>query len=286
MEFTGVKQLKNKIKKIHFIAFIIKKCLFNPITIEISVCAHCNLNCKGCSHYSPISSPSSIKLSLNELHKDLINLKKISRSLECIRIMGGEPLLYNNLIEVLELVRNSFKSLKIELVTNGIKILDNDYQKNKLFWETCRKLNIIICLTIYPIDIDYKSIINFFNLNKVSFNIYNKVDKFIEFKLNQTPSSKFNYYSCGEQFNLQLYNSKLFSCAQCAYINILNARLKNKFYQHKKDYIKINKINQLRLRLYLILPKPFCSFCQFPRTQVNWEYSNKKKEEWLFNQKI
>ena len=79
------------------IGILIKR-LFHKRTLELHVTDHCNLNCKGCSHYAPIAD--GFYISLEEL-EEYYNIIK-SRGLiffSTLRLMGGEPLLHHILLK-------------------------------------------------------------------------------------------------------------------------------------------------------------------------------------------
>ena len=59
--------------------------------IEYNVVGHCNLNCKGCSHFSNIQKKEFADLATFE--KDISMLKKLFSEIRLINLLGGEPLL-------------------------------------------------------------------------------------------------------------------------------------------------------------------------------------------------
>ncbi len=95
---------------------------------EINVVDHCNLSCRGCTHLSPtvpkyITDPEKI-------YKDLSILSKsyIPRG---VKLVGGEPLLHPNIIQVIEAVRASGITKFVKIVTNGHLLS----RASDLFWE-------------------------------------------------------------------------------------------------------------------------------------------------------
>ncbi len=89
--------------------------------IEINAVRHCNLSCRSCSHSSPIASCS--EYDFKDIEKDLSKLSQYLHS-EFVRLLGGEPLLHSNFLEVLKAIKQTNISDKICLVTNGL-LLDN-----------------------------------------------------------------------------------------------------------------------------------------------------------------
>ena len=67
---------------------ILIKRLFHKKTLELHVTDHCNLNCKGCSHYAPIADKFYISLGkLEEYYNNIKNHGLIFFS--TLRLMGG-----------------------------------------------------------------------------------------------------------------------------------------------------------------------------------------------------
>lgn len=122
-------------------------------TLDIELVSHCNLNCKSCTHFSPIASKEY--LSVKEFEQDLRQLSAIlGKRIKCINLLGGEPLLHKEVTLFMKIARKYFGKAKIVLLTNGILLLE---QKAN-FWNTAREQNIVVEVTKYPIDLDYKKI--------------------------------------------------------------------------------------------------------------------------------
>ena len=87
--------------------------------LEHHIVDHCNLNCAGCSHFSPLAS--EWYESLEDFRKDFTELaNKTNTQVKTIRIMGGEPLLHPQVTDFLITARQLFPTSEIQLVTNGI----------------------------------------------------------------------------------------------------------------------------------------------------------------------
>lgn len=88
--------------------------------LEIKLLSNCNLNCRGCYVYSNIANTDVY--SIDEITTDLDILKEKFPEIREIRILGGEPLVLDNLMEYLELIHTRFPKTILTLVTNGIKL--------------------------------------------------------------------------------------------------------------------------------------------------------------------
>lgn len=122
---------------------------------EIHLTEHCNLNCKGCGHFSNIAEEEFLELAT--FKKDLRRMYELTNgNVKFIELLGGEPLLHPDCAEFCKQARLLFnKNTVIRLVTNGI-LLPN---QPDTFFKTLAEYNILISPTKYPINIDWDSII-------------------------------------------------------------------------------------------------------------------------------
>lgn len=103
----------------------------------VNICDHCNLNCRGCDHFSPIADARF--LDPKNIKKDLSQMRKIlNEDVELVSVMGGEPLLHPQLDEILDAAREVFPHTDIWLSTNGILLL----KQTDEFWNCCKKMKL------------------------------------------------------------------------------------------------------------------------------------------------
>lgn len=88
--------------------------------LEVNIIDGCNLNCKGCTHFSSIYAKDSV-YDLEIFRHDLMRLRAVGRFVR-LRLLGGEPLLVDNLYDYVDVTRNIFPETDIEIVTNGLLI--------------------------------------------------------------------------------------------------------------------------------------------------------------------
>lgn len=272
------KRLHDAIRKTPFWR-LVRRCF-----LEIHLAEHCNLNCIGCSHFSPLAEPAFCDL--EELRNNLQQLSKFKSAFRAIRLLGGEPLLNPEISEIMRIVCTNFKDSDIELVTNGILFLSDAKKIPDHFWETCRQYNVRINITIYPLEnIDYAKIERICIQNNVRFRIYanrRNESSFQCFKLDPNGGGdRAAYAHCDEAKCWQLVGNRIYACPQSAYVGYLNKAFGSNFVQRKGDFIEINKLNKLRLLLFKLRSKPFCSYCVFPRMNINWKQSERNADEWI-----
>ncbi|MDD4600826.1 MAG: 4Fe-4S cluster-binding domain-containing protein, partial [Negativicutes bacterium] len=116
--------------------------------LEFHITDHCNLNCKSCTHFAPLSAENY--LYTDSFIKDITRLSELFTNISRMRILGGEPLLHPQVNLFLEFSRSFFPNSKISLVTNGILLPSMDLS----FYQALKANNISLDITVYPIAKD------------------------------------------------------------------------------------------------------------------------------------
>ncbi len=84
----------------------------------IDITRVCNVSCQGCYNVR-----SSTQKTLKDVESDL-NTLMAARQLHTISIVGGEPTMHPELLDIVRMIKN--KKLRVALVTNGV-LLDESY---------------------------------------------------------------------------------------------------------------------------------------------------------------
>lgn len=111
--------------------------------LEVGIVEYCNLNCKGCSHFSPLAKRSSM-VTVEGYEKDIKRLSELIPVIYKIRLLGGEPLLHPDLNRIVEITRKYYPYSDICIVTNGLLLTS---VKNLELWSD---YNIKIDISLYP----------------------------------------------------------------------------------------------------------------------------------------
>ena len=114
--------------------------------LEFHVCDHCNLNCRGCGHFSPLVNGEEFT-DLEQFSKDINRLKELILHIKVIRIMGGEPLLNSNLDKFIIETRKAYPYSDIYLLTNGLLL----HTISEDLWACLRENNVTIEISVYPV---------------------------------------------------------------------------------------------------------------------------------------
>ena len=252
----------------------------------VDITHHCNLNCRGCDHFSPLAEERFY--SLDCFNKDMRRLSELTEGyVDRIGIMGGEPLLNPNVIQYLKITRECFPNTKIRLVTNGI-LLD---KQDENFWLTLKNLNIYIEYTKYPINLDYKKLDELMKKYEVPIDVYSYNQKVIktsykiplDFNGNQHVCS--NFAKCFQANNcISLKEGKLYTCTVAPSIEHFNKYFNKNIPLSPRDGIDIHEAKNINEILeFLAKPIPFCKYCNVNgRTYGHkWGISKKEMKEWV-----
>lgn len=253
--------------------------------IEFHIVEHCNLNCKGCIHFSPLADKSFITL---KTYRD--DVKKIANiTIGCVRevhILGGEPLLHPELIKILKITRSYFKTSEIKLISNGILVLS----QKESFWQAMKQNNIHLSVTEYPIKINYKQISHLTKKYGIKYSFYapSKENAQWHFPIDITGSQdeQYSYDNCRKGnncTNINIIKGKLYMCPICSNIKYFNKFFKKDCKIEESDYLKISEIKNIEeINKFISHPSPFCKYCNIDKRTFDnkWEVTQKKIEEW------
>lgn len=254
-----------------------------PLSLEFIVASHCNLNCKGCTHYSPLASNEMP--SLESLEEDMRKISEVCPTgIDRVSLVGGETLLYPDLCAAMNLLIRYFPNVEKRIYTNGLLIpkLKDD------FWTAAKAGNYIIEITRYPVNVDYDKIDKICSDHGIRTQIYgDRGQKGSFFKFALDPEGKQNarlsHFKCYNRGCITVTDGKIFPCATSAFSGLLNDKSDNvTFIHNSKDFIivdrlkNINEIKRLRDK-----PVPFCRYCINPPQTVDYAISKRDINEWI-----
>lgn len=252
----------------------------------LNILDHCNLRCKGCDHFAAIAEKRFV--ALEDIEKDLARMSELlDGQLIRMGIMGGEPLLHPDLLKILEVARKYFPNTLLQLVTNGLLLM----QQPEKFWLTCKENNIVIVNTKYPIDLDYDGMIARAEQYGVTFEHYGntgevqKTSYKIPLDLAGRQNARSNFMECFHANALPLLmEGKFYPCTVAPNVRHFNKKFGTDIQLNKEDYLDIYKVtNKYEILEFLSKPKPFCRFCDVKHRihGLEWERSKQEKEEWV-----
>ena len=234
------------------------------LQFEVQLAEHCNLNCKGCDHFSPIAKPEF--LDLEEYERDLSRLAELFDH-ECryIYLLGGEPLLHPEVIRAMRLTRKYFHWGKVVMFTNGLllaKMLED-------FWQACKEDRIDIFVTKYPVKFDYEAVAHKAKDYGINFQFFN--DTHVIKTLYRRPLSVAGDCSAADSFEqctianrcITLRHGRIYSCSVATHAHHLVTKYGLPLHESKRDSIDIYQAQTAEeIMAHCARPMPFCRYCK------------------------
>lgn len=252
--------------------------------LETHLFNECNLNCKGCTHFSNIDDSSF--MDIKKYEKNISKLSKLF-NINTFRLMGGEPLLNENLGEYIKVTRRYFPNSNIDIATNGLLICG----MNENLIKVIKDNNIVLKISLYlPIQKIKDKIEKFLNDKEISHfygNGCKQVDNELlirDFHKCLTLKKQFNpVYNSNNCFAKECWFLKDTLIAKCAtplQINILNDKYNTKFVVEENDYIDISKMKKSSWKDIekLLSSMNFCSYCSPKEEIYRWEIKNMNQQ--------
>jgi MoaA/NifB/PqqE/SkfB family radical SAM enzyme len=196
--------------------------------LEIQIANGCNLTCQSCSHYTNVGGGKNLNAKTVEKWISNWNEKIVPKN---FIIMGGEPTLNKNLVDIAELSATMWPMSKIKIITNGFFL--HNHQKLPLIMQ---KFDIELEVSIKSNDEDYvekinptRKLINDWK-NEFKFKIKWREDHKNWLKIyhgygsNIKPfedkSPKESFESCGQKVCRVLHEGDIWKCPRLAYLHI------------------------------------------------------------------
>jgi MoaA/NifB/PqqE/SkfB family radical SAM enzyme len=254
----------------------------NPkwILLNVYITGKCNLNCKSCNAFAPLAD--NYLLTTESFENDCKRLSEIGeKQIPEIHILGGEPLIHPNLLELLGIARKYFPNATLKIVTNGVLLS----KQSTSFWEYLQKQNIGIVISNYPIKIDINNIYKKVEEYNISLRYYKGVLPWYKMKLDLDGKQNIvkNYKKCQAALQcVELQDGKIAICQLIQKIRYFNNYFNTSLKVEDADTIDVYKVKDMKEILkFLSIPAPFCKYCTLQDMPTNWEISKKVISEWV-----
>ena len=244
--------------------------------VEFHLADHCNLNCAGCTHFSPYADRRFA--SLVTVRRDLARLKDLFANVRHIRIMGGEPLLHSDAAAFVRLAREMFPRSKIRLVTNGLRLVeDSPFVRGVL--AAMRETGVGLDWTLYPPMAGRRAdICRICSANGVGLRI-SENDSFLARMKPQgdaRPAESFRW--CRQLVYCPLLDDgRLYLCAQAHFAKYYNRATGAQIVEDAG--IDIHAASARDILLYLMRPSPACACCAAGMRHFPWK-NDVHPEDW------
>ena len=251
--------------------------------MEANLIDSCNLNCKGCTHYSNLFSDDDF-YSLENFARDI---RRVADTVDVVtfRLLGGEPLKLKNLDQYIKVARKFLPKTDLRLVTNGLLIPS---APQSLF-DALRDNKIILDISFYP------PTMKIFNEIKTLVEKNNVMCPGVSSKIN--PVEYFNVFLslqgghnplrsravCNNDFCRLIRDGKIYKCP----LDALGYRFAERF--GLKDFPASVGVDIFAKNFPTLLEQlrdtiELCTWCNETRRFIPWQPTNKPVvEDWLAN---
>ena len=244
---------------------------------EIPLTAHCNLNCKMCTAYSPLARKSYLTKEI--FLADMQRIYEIFGSdLVWVRLVGGEPLLHKDIIYFLIGARKIFPRSMISITTNGILLNAMD----EVFFEVCKNNNIIILVSPYPVVNADKIISSMRSKNIICFKTVKKfTSRFTGLDLEGKQDPVEAFARCKLKCNF-LLDGRICKCYKPLLIKHFNDYFHKQLHVSAHDTICIHEHSRDEILVFLNNPISFCRYCDNSKfLYSDWAHSKLSMSEWV-----
>lgn len=238
--------------------------------IDINVVLHCVNRCVGCSHASPYSTPWFMPL--ETIRDDLECLKKVARP-QTINIVGGEPLLHQEIVGILNTIHSIGASTDTCLITNG-KLLS---QMPETFWSSLKQL----VVSQYP-DLD-RAYLDLAESKALHYGFGYGVREFHEFFAQFESNDGSNFHDCPWRKDCYtVHCGKLYLCPQSAFFPSRFMGL-----AESPDGISIHGASEGEIADFIARTTPLstCTICGAYKRKIPWRQAH-SEEDWKEGSKV
>ncbi len=262
------------------IAGLITPMLYDPYLpyLEFHVTDHCNLNCKYCTHYSPLVA-QPVFTEYERFAADLKQLKKYIADIGVIRILGGEPLLNPELGKFVELTRSLYPASIITVVTNGLLIRRIDdslidvMKKNMAFFH----------ISFYPpLQDEVQGIQKFLYEKGIPYTITPMITEFNKIQTSEPDSDEEFFYRCFQATCTCLHEGKAAPCYAPFTTKYFNKAFGQTLPTDEGIDLYDPELTTPVLKARLLIPMERCGYC-FEGKPCQWEILGKHSvlEDWV-----
>lgn len=137
----------------------------------------CNFRCKHCSMLEG-AAISYRHISLEKTESALKRLKELFAEIGVIQLVGGEPLLSDQIIQYMDIVRTCYPYSEVQILTKGSLV----FNQKDAFFEKLQEHGISLMISHYPqLDDDIEQLNAFLKSKKVEYYFTEKINEFVKY---------------------------------------------------------------------------------------------------------
>lgn len=247
---------------------------------EVHITDHCNLNCKGCAHFSNLCKPTFADLA--EFESDMRRMAELF-DVRQIYLLGGEPLLHPDVAAFVRIARDVFPRTRLYLMTNGTLVT----RMSEEFWRALAETNVVLLADSYPIGLPVEEIDGLGARYGVTVEWTVPREEFFKIPIDPAgghdPAKSF--HKCKGYNNCPIVrDGKLYPCAYIAFADVFRERFGIaeglEVAEHDAFPIRDSRDGDAGLE-FLLTPRSWCANCNMDAMEFyTWGRSRKDISEW------
>jgi len=247
---------------------------------EVHITDHCNLNCKGCAHFSNLCKPTFAEIA--EFEADMKRMSALF-DVRQIYLLGGEPLLHPQVAAFVRVARDAFPKTRIYLMTNGTLVT----KMSDEFWRALADANVILLADSYPIGLPVGEIDRLGRVYGVTVEWTVPREEFFKIPIDVAGGhdAAASFHKCRGYNNCPIIrDGRLYPCAYIAFADVFRDRfgIERGLEVSEADSVDIRKAEDGNGVLdFMLRPVPWCANCDMESMEFyTWGRSKKSIDEW------
>lgn len=255
------------------------------LNIDYHVCDICNLNCRSCNHFCPLTENRRF-VTAKQAYDDFCFLKEFESKFDKLTLLGGEALLNPDIASIISSANSMFPN-KVKFITNGV-----DADKLVSLKRVLSDNNVELVVTEYPFKKGWKEHYASIKREFPDMTLYDyRVEHgFISEHLSYEPQSTdmATLLSCDKRYKcVQYVGKKLYICHYAAYVGNLSRIADISFGNSDSLYDLENYTEESFDKFFEKAVPDICRHCLYVRKpyeeldKLPWERTKLKAEEWI-----
>ena len=256
-----------------------KEVLPELMQLEFHLADHCNLNCKGCSHFSNLV-PQPVFPDKEQFVRDLQQLTGYFSQIHDFYLLGGEPLLNPEIGVYINTVRKAFPYTNLIIVTNGLLLLSLKEEVIQMIKEN----RVHISISDYTC-LDRDKIISFIQAHALSADLREGKECFSKYLNPQGNSDKEQVFAnCIRRNCTFLAKGKMAACCQPFVVHYFNDYFHENLPEEEGIDLYEPGLTGWEIQKRLITPMESCRYCSAD-VPFDWAMSKApySKDDWCIN---
>jgi uncharacterized Fe-S cluster-containing radical SAM superfamily protein len=235
--------------------------------MEMHLADHCNLNCRGCTHFSNLVD-KEVFIDKDQFKKDIELVVKHFSYIDHFFLMGGEPLLNKDIASFVRIIREMMPYTRLVVVTNGILLPKMTQETIEVF----RQCNAKISVSAYQ-GLDFGKIVEFVDKYQIFSELRLKKDHFIKY-MNQTgDSDKVDVFDkCARKICTFVENGRIACCCQPFKVHYFNEYFDKHIPENETMDLLDDSLDPWEFAYQLQTPMETCRYCTYEE-KFDWQLS-------------